>query len=156
MRVTTLFFALLFAAPLIAQTLPRADLTPGLTRPLTVNQVCTTKWGLDHRFVTEEMKKQVCKAYGAAECPGPKWELDHLIPRELGGADDVKNIWPQPIAEAKVKDRVENWAHLRVCAGELNRFNYFQKQFAVDWRVLYGEYLAERKPRAPRPSTEPH
>jgi putative intracellular protease/amidase len=39
------------------------------------------------------------------------------VPRELGGADDERNLWPQPLAEARVKDRQENALHRAVCAG---------------------------------------
>jgi hypothetical protein len=49
---------------------------------------------------------------------GRRCEIDHLISRELGGADDVKNFWPQPYGthawNAVLKDRVENRLHKEV------------------------------------------
>ena len=94
---------LLFSSlPLWGQTLPLREFTPGLTRPLTHEQICTTKWGKDHRFVTEEMKKQVCSWYNVPLCDGKHVEIDHLVPRSEAGADDVKNLWPQPLDEALV------------------------------------------------------
>jgi len=37
------------------------------------------------------------QAYGFIDSPG-NYELDHLIPLELGGApEDVKNLWPETI-----------------------------------------------------------
>jgi len=111
--------ASLFLA-LLALSLPNPRLTPGLARSLGKQQICTTKWGLDHRFVTQKMKKQICLAYGIKSgCPGPEWALDHLIPRELGGADDIKNIWPQHIVEARQKDKIENELHREFCAGSI-------------------------------------
>jgi hypothetical protein len=47
----------------------------------------------------------------------PKFEIDHVIPRELGGADSVLNLWPQPWPDAHKKDREENRLHRAVCAG---------------------------------------
>ena len=35
-------------------------------------------------------------------------EIDHLISRDVGGADDPMNLWPQPWAEAHLKDHVES------------------------------------------------
>lgn len=60
-------------------------------------------WGKDVRHVTQAMKIRVCQRYGARACPGPAWELDHLVSRELGGADTETNLWPQPITEARKK-----------------------------------------------------
>ena len=98
-------------------------LTPGVIRPLSTAVVCGTAWGHDRRHVTEAMKREVARRYGIdrasvkASGKGPCCEWDHLIPRELGGADDVNNIWPQPWADAHRKDREENRLHRAVCAG---------------------------------------
>lgn len=95
--------------------------TPGLARPLSKKQICTTKWGKDVRHVTPRMKKQVCIMYDISSgCPGPAWEIDHLIPRELAGADDIRNLWPQPIAEARVKDHIETAMHKEFCGGTIS------------------------------------
>jgi hypothetical protein len=52
--------SLLVASPSFTQgwrTLPSHNLTPGLTRGLTVKKICNTKWGSDARLVTSKMKK---------------------------------------------------------------------------------------------------
>jgi hypothetical protein len=97
-------------------------LTPGVARPLTTAQVCSTKWGKDRRHVTERMKRHVFAAYGVPLTDRKRYEVDHLIPRELGGADDVLNLWPQSwtgAQNAHLKDRDENRLHRAVCAGTL-------------------------------------
>lgn len=104
---------------LLALSFPNPVLTPGATRNLTMAQVCNTKWGKDHRFVTVAMKKQVAAAYHVAWADRGKYEFDHRIPRELGGADVVGNIWAQPLTEAHIKDIAENQAHRDVCAGKI-------------------------------------
>ena len=123
-------------------TLPNAAVTPGLTRGLDQKTVCSTKWGKDARHVTEAMKRQVAKNYGidrktiVAYGKGVCCEFDHLISRELGGADDVKNLWPQPWADAKKKDVLENWLHRQVCNGGLS-LTVVQNDIATDWAAAY-------------------
>jgi len=61
------------------------------------------KWGKDERHVTPSMKKEVFALYGYSGNDDPRCvpsgkqrcEIDHLISRELGGADDVKDLWPE-------------------------------------------------------------
>lgn len=121
MTVLAVLFALLAALP--AQ--PNFAVTPGVARPLTKIQVCATAWGKDARHVTAAMKKQVAENYGlepdriVGYGKGPCCEYDHLISRELGGADDVKNLWPQPWVDAKKKDALENSLHRDVCVGTI-------------------------------------
>jgi len=95
-------------------------LPPGAVRPLTAAQVCATRWGTDRRQVTEAMKREVAKRDGVRWADRARYEFDHLVPRELGGADTVDNLWPQPLAEATVKDRLENRLHRLVCTGQIS------------------------------------
>lgn len=125
---------LLSAIPCLAQNL---SLTPGRVRPLSTVQVCSIKWGRDRRHVTAAMKRQVCSSYGidAKDCTGAKYEIDHLIPRELGGADDVRNLWPQPWIDAHDKDRVENYLHREVCAGRMTLA--VAQKAAITWKQTW-------------------
>jgi hypothetical protein len=101
----------------LARPIPKSDTTPGLTRNMTKTAICNTKWGLDRRHVTIKMKKTVFALYGVDWTLRKNYEVDHLIPRELGGADDVRNLWVQPWPDAHKKDVVENRLHREVCAG---------------------------------------
>lgn len=152
---------LLLASGIVAQardlTLPDHDLTPGVVTDLTVQQICKKKWGKDRRAVTEAMKRHVFAAYGLSgnddEACTPdrhkrRCEIDHLISRELGGADDERNLWPQPYGSlpwnAVRKDRVENRLHVEVCAGTIT-LEQAQKEIAEDYRVPYRRYFGEPK-----------
>jgi hypothetical protein len=54
---------------------------------------------------SQSIKKKVCAAYGITTgCPGPKYELDDMVPIFSGGKNVQANLWPQPILEARVKD----------------------------------------------------
>ena len=112
---------LLLAIVAIGPSAPDPALTPGVVRPLTTTAICTTQWGRDRRHVTETMKRQVARAYGVPWAKHRLYEFDHLIPRELGGADDVGNLWPQILdPDARIKDREENRLHRAVCAGTID------------------------------------
>jgi hypothetical protein len=71
---------------------------------------------------------------------GRRCEIDHLISRELGGADDVRNLWPEAYGtsprNAVRKDRLENALHKEVCAGGLT-LEAAQKAIATDWIAAY-------------------
>ena len=60
-----------------------------------------------NRNVTLEEKQKVAAAYGISDSDWSQYEFDHLIPLSAGGSDDFENIWPQPISEAREKDKVE-------------------------------------------------
>lgn len=117
--------------------MPNPDITPGLIRPLSVKTICSTAWGTDVRHVDERMKRHVFAAYGIAWADRGKFEVDHLIPRSIGGADSLLDLWPQPLAEAKhLKDRAEVAAWRMVCAGTLP-LRTAQEAFRTDWRAAY-------------------
>lgn len=110
------YSALLLAT--VAWVLPDPVKTPGDVVPgLTSTDVCRPGYAKAHRNVTDATKRAVCFAYGIKEgCPGPSWEIDHLISLTLGGSNDQKNLWPQPIDQALVKDKVEFHLHVATCA----------------------------------------
>jgi hypothetical protein len=70
--------------------------TAGAARTGDTTEVCSTATGT-LRHVTATMKQQVCAWYGipAAQCNGRNYEIDHLIPLELGCSNDLSNLWPQ-------------------------------------------------------------
>lgn len=151
MRTTLIILLMLYAVPALGDPLPRSAITPGVTRKdLTLEKICKTKWGKDARAVTAGMKLAVFRAYGYAKgnkdprCP---CEIDHLVSRELGGADDVRNLWVQSYQgawNARMKDRVENRLHVEMCAG---RMTLIAAQTAIrsDWRVPYRKFFGEPK-----------
>jgi hypothetical protein len=109
----------ILAILIIGPLAPNPRVTPGVARPLSTRALCSTKWGKDARHVTPSMRRQVFAAYRVPYEKHRLYELDHLIPRELGGADDVGNLWPQPWPNAHQKDQLENALHRAVCRGEL-------------------------------------
>jgi hypothetical protein len=66
--------------------------------------------------------------------PG-EYEVDHLVSLELGGSNDLSNLWPEA-AEPKPgfheKDKVENYLHDQVCSGALS-LEEAQTTIATNW-----------------------
>jgi len=143
-------------------TLPDRKLTPGKANTsLSVSKICSTKWGKDARAVTDKMKKDVIKAYhfSSSVCPVttfkgnriPRVEIDHLISRDIGGADDIKNLWPQcyePVKKAKSKqangahkkDRLEVELNKRICkTRSAALLREYQRKTKINWISLYHE-----------------
>jgi hypothetical protein len=90
--------------------------------------------------VTERIKREQMAAYGLQGQRLADWELDHLIPLELGGAPrDVANLWPQAWtgeANAHMKDAVETYLNREVCRGAI-ALTEAQRQIATDWLGVY-------------------
>lgn len=95
----------------------------------------------DVRAVSEDTKQQVCREYGVdrEHCTGEFYEIDHLISLELGGSNDIQNLWPEPYTPqpgAKEKDKVENWLHQQLCSGKMS-LAAAQAVIAQDWYAVY-------------------
>jgi hypothetical protein len=143
--VGTLVAALVSAGALAApipstHPLPNKTLTPGaIESSLTKEKLCDPTFHTGTaRHVTQSEKVKACRAYGiTVGCPGSGFELDHLISIELGGSNDITNLWPQPVDSPGVigyhtKDVVENRAHAAVCKGILT-LEQAQHGIATDW-----------------------
>jgi hypothetical protein len=117
--------------------LPDPSLTPGAAIPgVTTAQVCTPGYAAGVRHVTTATRRQVFALY-VLPYPPPAgvYEVDHLISLELGGSNDVTNLWPEPYTGdfgAHVKDRFENYLHAEVCAGTLT-LETAQHEIASNW-----------------------
>jgi hypothetical protein len=127
--------------------------TPGATLPQDTKDVlCSPDFHTgDVRAVSEATKQQACRIYGVDEeqCTGQFYEIDHLISLELGGSNDIENLWPQPYAPkpgAREKDKVENWLHRRVCSGQIT-LAAAQDAIAQDWYAVYLEIPNAKKAR---------
>jgi hypothetical protein len=87
--------------------------------------ICRSGWTKTVRpstSYTNGLKRTDLTQYGLTG-PMSAYELDHLIPLELGGnPTDPHNLWPEPwdgSAGAHAKDTEENSLHRAVCGGRM-------------------------------------
>jgi hypothetical protein len=135
-----------------ADDIPDLNKTPGKYRSnLSKEKICLIKWGKDERHVSDAMKQQAFDLYGYSGYDDPHCvpagrrtcEIDHLISRELGGADVVENLWPQAYGtspwNAVLKDKLENRLHKEMCAGNIT-LKEARSMLVNDWRKAYKKY----------------
>jgi len=119
---------------------PDARLTPGMvTGTPSAADVCRPGFARQARSVPESEKRKVFAEYGVTPEPGERFEIDHLVPLELGGANGLRNLWPQPFAgtwTAGQKDRLENALHRDVCRGG-EPLGQAQEEIRQDWIAAY-------------------
>ena len=140
-----------------AYNLPDPKLTPGAVNE-TVTQtgvrgtICKKGWTRTIRppvSYTSRLKHQLMWRYGVGGGNPHDFELDHLIPLELGGApDDPANLWPQPRSgpwNADLKDNLERTLNRRVCEGRVSLAEA-QKAIRTDWIAAFRKF-GSRKSR---------
>ncbi len=104
------------------------------------------------RNVSGSEKLAVYRRYGMvgpnAAFPGtdllPPYEIDHLVSLELGGSNDITNLWPEAYSQAMgahEKDALENKLHKLVCSGQIT-VEDAQHSIATDWVAAYRKYVA--------------
>src|SRR4051794_9646150 len=103
---------ILFALVCTVGALPDTRCTPGDTIVgLTAKQVCVPGYATEARKqLTSKTKTAAWKLYNIPKSSHTAYTLDHVVALELAGSNSIKNLFPQPRAEAKRKDLAENAA----------------------------------------------
>lgn len=131
-----ILYAPLLAAVMLAHChadglLPDRSCTPGAVETADVSTICGQSTR-ERRNVPEAVRRERFAAYGISWNDRSRYELDHLVPLEVGGSNDASNLWPELLDDAHRKDRVEDDTHRRVCRGELTPADA-QHFFETDW-----------------------
>ena len=120
--------------------LPDSACTPGDILPnATVSQICQSGYSSSVRNVTTTTKNKAYAEYGITSHYAGQYEVDHLISLELGGSNDISNLWPEaasPTPGFHQKDQVENYLHDQVCSGKMD-LRTAQTKIATDWLSVY-------------------
>lgn len=125
--------------------LPNSSLTPGDVLPnITKNDVCAPGYTRTARHVPTAEKKRVFARYQLPWSTHYQYEVDHLVPLELGGSNSVTNLWPQPFGsgrwDAEMKDRLEDTLHAAVCSGTMT-LQEAQTAIRSDWTRAYERFV---------------
>lgn len=114
--------------------------TPGaIFSDATKTKICVPGYASSVRNVPVSLKSKVYAAYGIKKRRPGQYEVDHLVSLQLGGSNDIANLWPE-LAEPKPgfheKDRVENWLHDQVCKDKMS-LRDAQIKIATNWLAVY-------------------
>jgi len=132
-----------------ARLLPDPAFTPGMTRAVRLAELCSSDHDEVVRAVPAALEQRVFREYGIEGKPAAEYEVDYLITPGLGGAEDVRNLWPQPhghtVWNSYAKDALEDHLHGMVCAGGLS-LETAQREIASDWIAAYKKYFHTERP----------
>lgn len=124
--------------------LPDACCTPGAVFPgVGAYEICQPGYAKRVRKVSWLTRLAVYRSYGITDYRTVRlaYEIDHLVPLELGGSNDIANLWPQSAPEFRYKDELENTLHEDVCAGLVD-LEVAQREIASDWIAAYQKYVS--------------
>lgn len=137
--------------------MPDPKLTPGATDPAVTQAtirttICVDGYTKTVRSVTEAERQEVARRYGVPVADlKTRVEIDHFESLEIGGSNDLANLWPQyyktssdppEYLGAREKDVVETHLKKQVCSGAMT---LVAAQEAIHrWPELYRELKATK------------
>ncbi len=120
--------------------LPDSACTPGaILATGTKEAICVSGYSSSVRNVPQSVKNQAYSSYGIGSHTTGQYEVDHLVSLELGGSNDISNLWPEiasPTPGFHEKDKVENYLHDQVCKGAIS-LQQAQKEVATNWLAVF-------------------
>ncbi len=128
---------------------PDPMLTPGLTNASSRADLCQSDAVPSAAPVDRQVALRIFRSHGVYD-PSPKaYELDHLVPPELGGVTAAGNLWPQPYDvrpwNASAKDALEDRLLRLMCQGQVP-LERAQAEIADDWVAAYKKYFRTSEP----------
>jgi hypothetical protein len=131
-------------------SVPDSRLTPGAAILASRQAVCA-QTNTKNKAVPVALQRQVFAEYGLSGAEPQAYEVDYLVTPALGGADDIRNLWPHSYTEtvwnARVKDALEDRLRDMVCGGRLD-LTAAQKEIAENWIAAYKKYFHTEQPLA--------
>jgi hypothetical protein len=132
----------------VVVSIPNSRLTPGAAILASRQAVCALA-NTKNKAVPVTLREQVFQEYGIAGAAPQAYEVDYLVTPALGGADDIRNLWPHSYSatvwNARVKDDLEDRLREMVCDGSLD-LTQAQKEIAENWIAAYKKYFHTERP----------
>jgi|ERR1700728_2102590 len=136
------------AERIVAVSTPDPSLTPGAIVLVSRGEVCSASVA-NNKTVSVALQRKVFGEYGIKSAAPSAYEVDYLITPALGGADDIRNLWPQSnratVWNAQVKDVLEERLRDLVCDGKLDLATA-QRDMATNWIQAYKKYFHTNRP----------
>lgn len=134
----------------ISSALPDPSCSPGVVLTTDITKICKVGYTKTVRDVSTATKKKVFSEYDIPYSQHSNYEVDHIISLELGGSNDISNLFPESYLiknSARVKDIFENYLHKQVCNGSIT-IDEAQKEISSDWLTYYTASLKAPKIKA--------
>jgi hypothetical protein len=131
---------------------PDPSLTPGAIRTTDAATICSAGTA-QFRHWDRDRADRTFESYHIARADRIAYTLDHLIPLEIGGADTIENIWPEPRRslagewDDEAKDQLERRLAALVCDGSIP-VTEAQRAIAEDWTAAYARFFPEARTNA--------
>ena len=128
------------------KALPDSACTPGAILTTSTTTICKVGYTTTVRDVTTATKQKVFKEYGISWSLHSNYEVDHLISLELGGSNDISNLFPESYLitnGARIKDKLENYLHSQICSGKMS-VKEAQKEISTNWVYYYDIYYNKK------------
>jgi hypothetical protein len=104
--------------------------------------ICVSGYTATVRNVPQSEKDAVYHEYGLDNHPPRSYEIDHIVSLELGGSNDVANLFPEKYAMtdgARTKDKLENKLGSLTCAGQIT-LKQARFDISSDWLIYLHKY----------------
>lgn len=128
---------------------PNPQLTPGLTNASSRADLCQSDGVPSAAPVDRQVALEIFRAHGVPDPSPMAFELDHLVPPELGGVTAAGNLWPQSYDvrpwNASAKDALEDRLLQLMCQGQVP-LETAQAEIADDWVAAYKKYFRTAEP----------
>ena len=112
--------------------------TPGDSGVVDLKILCApTKYD---STISKSLTREVFAKYGVNDTT--QYRIDNLVPLELGGSQDIKNLWPQPITPIpgfNEKNKAEKKLYDLVCANKMP-LKSAQYMISHNWKTNIGLY----------------
>ncbi|MGA2113623.1 MAG: hypothetical protein ABSH56_02595 [Bryobacteraceae bacterium] len=132
----------------VVVSVPDSRLTPGAAILASREVVCAQP-NTKNKAVPVALQRKVFEEYGIAGAAPQAYEVDYLVTPALGGADDIRNLWPHSYSatawNARVKDALEDRLREMVCDGSLD-LTEAQQEIAGNWIAAYKRYFRTDRP----------
>jgi hypothetical protein len=144
--VLTIFFV---SRPVAPASIPDPRFTPGSVDARVTGESVCSAMAESGAPIPPARAMAVFQRYSITRPEPRKYEVDYLIPPELGGTSDPDNLWPQPytsgVWNARVKDALEDRLRAMVCNREMD-LGTAQRELSHDWIEAYKKYFHTDRP----------
>lgn len=134
-----------------AADLPDTRLTPGNALRVKAPEICRPGYAPATLHALSpaqwhDRRAQIFQAYGIEKQDRGAYVINHLIPLEIGGSNELANLWPLAKAgrwNAARKAKLTRRLHNLVCSGRIS-LQEAQREAAVDWIAAYRTLVSAR------------